>query len=136
MKASILYFDDEVYCLDVFREMFCDAYEIQTVSTLAEARRALEVRPADIVMSDQMMPDIAGKDFLREVAKAHPTSYRVLLTGAITVGSAVGEIGLGIIHAFAVKPWREEEMRRVLERASYFHAIRPTGVTRHLCGKE
>ncbi|MCA1613676.1 MAG: response regulator, partial [Acidobacteria bacterium] len=118
MKPSIFYFDDEADCLEVFREMFEGDYEVRVASTLAEARRALARRPADIVISDQMMPEISGTEFLREVARSHPASYRVLLTGGMLVGDAIGEIMSGIVHAFALKPWTEEEKRRVLERAT------------------
>ncbi len=114
---SILYFDDDAGCLEVFSEVFGGEYDVRTESTLAGARRALAERPAEIVISDQMMPEIDGKEFLREVARTHPASFRVLLTGALTVGDVVGEIGAGVVHAFVVKPWTFEEMRRVLERA-------------------
>ncbi|HYY58139.1 MAG TPA: response regulator [Pyrinomonadaceae bacterium] len=117
MRRTIFYLDDDEGCLKVFREMFDGEYDVRTEATLAEARRSLAEHPADIVISDQMMPEISGKEFLREVAGAHPASYRVLLTGAITVGDVVREVGAGVIHAFVVKPWTEEEMRRVLERA-------------------
>jgi DNA-binding NtrC family response regulator len=117
LRRSILYFDDDPACLEVFGETFGDDYDVRTESTLAGARRALAERPAEIVVSDQLMPEIDGKEFLREVAASHPSSYRVLLTGALTVGSVLGEVGAGVVHAFVAKPWTFEEMRRVLERA-------------------
>ncbi len=117
MKHSIFYLDDDAACLRVFSEIFGRDYDVRTETTLAGARRALRARPADIVISDQSMPEIGGKEFLREVAKAHPSSYRVLLTGAITVGHALEEVGAGVVHAFVAKPWTEGEMLRVLERA-------------------
>jgi DNA-binding NtrC family response regulator len=117
LKRSIFYFDDDAGCLKVFSEFFGREYDVRTETTLAGARRALRESPADIVISDQSMPEISGKEFLREVADAHPSSYRVLLTGAIPVWDALDEVGAGVVHAFVVKPWTEEEMLRVLERA-------------------
>jgi DNA-binding NtrC family response regulator len=98
--------------------MFCDEYEVRTALTLSEARRLLVEHPADIVISDQSMPDIKGTDFLIEVAATQPSSYRVLLTGHIMVGDALTEIGAGIVHTFITKPWTEEDMRKALGRAS------------------
>jgi DNA-binding NtrC family response regulator len=106
--------------------MFGGEYDVRAETALAEARRALAACPADIVISDQMMPESSGKAFLREVAGAHPASYRVLLTGAIAAWGAVNEVGAGVVHAFVVEPWAEEEMRRVLERANSFTGWRQT----------
>ncbi len=118
MKRSVLYLDDEACCLDLFREVFAGEYDVRTASTPAEARRMLAERPADVVISDQTMPDTTGKVFLAEVAAAYPSTYRVLLTGSITVGDAIHEIGVGVVHAFVSKPWGKEDLNRVLERGS------------------
>lgn len=121
MKPSVLYLDDERGCLDVFRETFAREYDVRATASAAEALRMLAERPADVVISDQMMPDTSGKEFLRKVASLYPSSYRVLLTGAITVGHALEEVGAGLVQAFVVKPWKEAELLRVLERAASTH---------------
>jgi DNA-binding NtrC family response regulator len=118
LKRTILYLDDEAGCLSLFREMFGGDYEVRTATTPAEARRLLAEHPAHIVISDQCMPEIKGTDFLREVAATQPSSFRVLLTGAMMVGEAIPEIGAGIVHIFVTKPWTGEEMRQALGRAS------------------
>jgi DNA-binding NtrC family response regulator len=97
--------------------MFGGEYEVRTATTLSEARRLLTEHPVDIVISDQSMPEIKGTDFLVEVAAAQPLSYRVLLTGNITVGDAFTEIGAGIVHLFITKPWTVGYMSKALERA-------------------
>jgi DNA-binding NtrC family response regulator len=114
---SILYIDDEVGCLNLFQETFGGGNDVRTATTLAEGRRMLEERPADIIISDQTMPEITGTDFLREVAVTHPPSYRVLLTGSIRFGEVIPEIGDGTVHFFAPKPWTQEDMRQMFERA-------------------
>jgi DNA-binding NtrC family response regulator len=118
MKTSILYLDDEPEVLAVFLDMFGCEYDVTTAATAADARRALSERPADIVISDQAMPDILGTEFLAEVARAHPQTFRVMLTGSITVGGALPEIGSGVVHLFAAKPWDAAGMRRLLDRAA------------------
>jgi DNA-binding NtrC family response regulator len=118
VKQAIFYIDDEVGCLNLFQEKFGGEYDVRTAATLREARRMLEERPADIVISDQIMPEIKGTDFLREVARTHPPSYRVLSTGNIRFSEVIPEIGTGIIHFFAPKPWTQQDMRQMLERAT------------------
>ena len=124
MKRTILYLDDERSCLDVFQEMFAGDYEVRTAATADEARRALGERMADIVISDQKMPDIEGTEFLREIASSHPESYRVMLTGTAMVGDLIHEISNGTVNLFVPKPWSEAAMRGVLERASAWLEVR------------
>jgi serine/threonine-protein kinase len=116
MKSSILYLDDEARCLDLFREVFGGEYDVRTASTPEEARRLLAEEPADVVISDQTMPGLSGKEFLAEVAASHPSAYRVLLTGNLTAGDAIGELGAGVVQAFVTKPWDKHDIARVLER--------------------
>ena len=104
--------------------MFCDEYDVRTATTLAEARHALTERPADIIISDQRMPEIEGTQFLREVAESYPSSFRVMLTGSAVVGDIIREIRDGIVNLFAAKPWTEQSMRQVLERAGASFELR------------
>ncbi len=103
--------------LDLFEEMFGNEYEVRTATTLAEARRMLSERPADIIISDQSMPEISGTEFLSEAAKLYPSSFRIMLTGSMLAGEAIPEISSGIVQLFVTKPWDNQIMRQMLERA-------------------
>lgn len=120
MRRVILYLDDDTSQLDLFRELFGEDYDVRTAVTPAEARGELEGCSVEIVISDQRMPEIEGTEFLREVARLCPGSFRVLLTGQISVGQVMSEVGSGIIHLFLPKPWTESEMRAAFERASAY----------------
>jgi DNA-binding NtrC family response regulator len=114
---SILYFDDEPVVLDLFQQMFGHEYDVRTTTLLAEARQMLSERPAEIIISDQEMPEITGTEFLSEAAKLYPSSYRIMLTGSMLAGEAIPEILSGIIQLFIPKPWSQQTMRQMLERA-------------------
>ncbi|HYJ47397.1 MAG TPA: response regulator [Pyrinomonadaceae bacterium] len=116
-KTSILYFDDEETCLDVFQQIFSDEYDVCAVSTLAAAQEALGRERFDIIISDQLMPEIDGLTFLREMARTRPETFRMMLTGSIGVGNVIRELSAGIIHLFVTKPWTEPNMKQALERA-------------------
>ncbi len=117
-NTAILYFDDEQSCLDVFKACFGGEYDVHTVSTQTDALDALSKSKFDIVISDQLMPEIDGLTFLRKVAASNPETYRVMLTGSIGVGAVIREVSAGIIHLFVTKPWTEAEMKQALERGS------------------
>lgn len=127
MKQTILYLDDDVACLSLFQHTFGEAYDVRTALTHAEANRLLSAHRADIVISDQIMPDINGTEFLREVAQLYPESYRVLITGGTTVGNILPDISTGIVQFFLTKPWTFQDIRQMLELAT---------LTRDLHGNE
>lgn len=121
VKPSILYFDDEDVLLKIFQEMFRDEYDVQTASTLSEASRIIsECRP-EVVISDWSMPEISGIEFLMRVAKVCPNSFRIMLTGFGQLGDVISEVADGTIQLFISKPWKEEQMRKALERATLAH---------------
>jgi DNA-binding NtrC family response regulator len=117
MDRSIFYLDDDPIQLEVFEQMFGAEYEVRTASTMADALRRLGECSADVIISDQVMPDGRGTDFLRAAARACPESFRVLLTGQITFGEVLPEVGSGVVHHFMPKPWTREQMDEALQRA-------------------
>ena len=116
MKRSVFYFDDDATLLDIFQEMFEDEYDVRTTTKLAVARQMLGECPADIIISDQSMPEISGTAFLREAVEKCPHSFRIMLTGYAVFGDMLDDVTNGLINIFIVKPWKEEQMRQALER--------------------
>lgn len=101
---SILYFDDEAAILNLFQQMFGHEYDVRTTTPLAEARQMLSERPVEIIISDQDMPEISGTEFLSEMAKLYPSSYRIMLTGSMLAGEAIPEILSGIVSCSGETP--------------------------------
>ncbi len=120
MKRSIFYLDDEASQLEVFQELFRAEFDVRTSTAPDEARHMLAHCAADIIISDQKMPQIKGTDFLRETMNACPASFRILMTGTVGIGEMMNEVRVGIIHAFLAKPWTEAKMEEVLARACAF----------------
>lgn len=116
-RPSVLYFDDEPMCLEVFCRSFGEDFSLRTARTLEEARRALSECAFDIIISDQCMPEIDGATFLREAARCNPASFRVMLTGNASVAQVLGEVSAGVIHLFTTKPWAGDLMPKIAERA-------------------
>src|SRR5215211_5794202 len=105
MKYSILYLDDNEQMLRLLGRMFGQEYDVRTAGRAEDAFRLLEERPADIVISDQRMPEMEGTEFLRRVSELHPMSFRMLLTGHATVAGTLSELSSGVVQQFIPKPW-------------------------------
>lgn len=120
MKWSIYYLDTDILQLNLFRELFGDAYNVQTSSIPEEAGRILTDCPADIIISsDQSMAGIDATEFLHDAARLCPQSVRIMVSGHVQLGRLFNEVSAGIINIFVPKPWTEDQMRQVLERARF-----------------
>lgn len=79
---------------------------------------------ADIIISDQRMPEMMGTEFLRRTIKSCPKSLRILLTGEAKFADVLTEIKEGIVEFFIQKPWDPIELREILERATLAYEMR------------
>lgn len=114
MSLTILYVDDETELLTIFELMFGDDYDIRISDNPADALRMLSDCPADVIISDQMMPHMSGTEFLRLSAGLCPESFRIMLTGYAAVGDVFGEIASGLTNVFIPKPWNASQMKGFL----------------------
>jgi DNA-binding NtrC family response regulator len=121
MRPSIFYLDDDPSQLELFSEMFRREYDVRTSTDLSEALGMLAACSADIIISDEVMPGVRGTEFLMAAAQLCPDAVRVLLSGQLLLGEALPYVLSGVAQLFVAKPWTEDQMRDVLERASVHH---------------
>jgi DNA-binding NtrC family response regulator len=118
MSLTILYVDDDAELLTIFELMFGDDFNIRTFDNPTDALSMLSDCPTDIIISDQMMPQMNGTEFLRIAARLCPDGFRIMLTGNAAVGDVLGDIASGVINIFIPKPWTEPQMRGFLMMAA------------------
>lgn len=118
MPATIIYLDDNADCLEMFADAFADDYDVRTARSPEEARALLAERPADVIIADQHLEVSNGADFLAETARRHPTSFRILVTGALMTPPVARGINEGAINLYVCKPWPLREMRHHLRAAT------------------
>ncbi len=87
------------------------------VATAEEAIEILENTAVDIVLTDLMLPHTSGLELLKRVHDTHPNLPVIVLTQYGTIDSAVAATRMGAID-YVTKPFRIEELRARLERAS------------------
>lgn len=115
-RARVLILDDEdivLESLSSFLELETD-YEILTFSTPSDALTSLGHAPVDIVISDFLMPEMNGHEFLAEVKKLYPRVPRVLLTGYADKDNAIRAINELDLFQYLEKPWDNERLRLII----------------------
>jgi DNA-binding NtrC family response regulator len=82
MAHTVLFVDDEVNILKAVKRMLRhEPWEVVCASRPHEALEILDTTPAQVVVSDQRMPDMSGVDLLAAVRERHPDVVRMMLTG-------------------------------------------------------
>jgi len=123
-ERRILMVDDEENVLrSLERSLIDEEYEIETAGSAEEALEKLKVFPADIVLSDHMMPGINGLDFLQQVKQHYPDTIRILITGRSDVQITIEAINKGEIFRFLLKPWNDEELKVTVRIAFKYHDL-------------
>ncbi|NOY13981.1 MAG: response regulator [Deltaproteobacteria bacterium] len=114
----ILFVDDEEMLAGLGEEQLTAAgYQVTAVTDSLEALRLFKAQPEafDLVITDQTMPELCGKDFIRELLKIRPDLPTILLTGysSKVTEDEVKQLG---IKAFCLKPMDLSEMVKIVRR--------------------
>jgi response regulator RpfG family c-di-GMP phosphodiesterase len=118
MKAKVLYVDDEELNLTTFRAVYRRDFEVYTALSPQEGLLLIDENPdMHVVISDQKMPDMTGVEFLELLVDKHPDPIRMLLTGYTDMSAVVDAINKGRVYNYLVKPWNNDELRLVIEKA-------------------
>ena len=65
----------------------------------------------ELIITDQMMPNMKGDEFLKRVHGVLPDTMKILLTGHAGLDSAIKAINEGGLNRYIEKPWNAEAMR-------------------------
>jgi len=117
-KCSVLVVDDEPYILPTMAALLGRDFEVLTAGSADEAQVILEMRPVDIVLTDQRMPRRSGVQLLEWVRQHYPQTVRLLMTGFVELDDAVAAINLGHVYHYLMKPCRTEELLQILRNAA------------------
>ena len=118
MKAKVLYVDDEELNLTTFTAVYRRDFEVYTALSPQEGLQIIDENPdMHVVISDQKMPDMTGVEFLELLVVKHTDPIRMLLTGYTDMSAVVDAINKGKVYNYLVKPWNNDELRLVIEKA-------------------
>ncbi|MBF9266864.1 response regulator, partial [Paracidovorax cattleyae] len=115
--ATILVVDDEpdlrtLYELTLLRE----GYRVETAATIEEARRQLQARRFDAVITDMRLPDGFGMELLQEIRQQKRRERCVVMTAYGSAENAVEALRSGAFD-YLTKPVDLKQFRSVVASA-------------------
>jgi FixJ family two-component response regulator len=129
-QPSVIIVDDEemvITSISAFLRLETD-FNIYGFTDPEEAVRYLETRPADVVVTDYLMPKLNGVQLLARAKQLQPEAARVLLTGHADKQSAILAINEVGVYQYLEKPWENAQLllviRSAIERTQLFRQLR------------
>ena len=116
--VNILVVDDEQIVLDsIERHLRKESYNVYSALSVQQALDMIKKTRFDIYLTDLMMPDIDGMEFMKLVKTEQPLAPVIMITGYATINTALQAKQLGAFDYIA-KPFTRKELLAVIRRAS------------------
>lgn len=115
-KPTILYLDDEVDNLHVFKAAFRRDFKVITTTSPLEALQIIEEHEIPVIITDQRMPGMTGIEFLDALPERNK-SIKMILTGFSDIESIIYAINKCSISQYIKKPWDRVEVSRIVNEA-------------------
>ena len=109
--------DDEEMVLANLRSFLAleTDYEVLTFSSPLRALKSIRESQIDLVISDYLMPEMTGIEFLLEVKKLQPYATRILLTGYADKENAIRAINEVNLYQYIEKPWSNDDLKLIIQ---------------------
>ena len=112
VSAKIVVVDDEKIVTSAFKTLFMveGFVNAEFFNNPKDALKYLENNTPDLVISDFLMPEMNGLEFLTEVKKLYPEVSKILLTGYADKENAIKAINDVGLYRYIEKPWDNDDL--------------------------
>jgi PAS domain S-box-containing protein len=114
---TILYIDDDLINLEVFKTLLEDDYDIITTSSTSLAYDLLHKHHVKVIIADQRMPEENGLAFLERISPEFPDIIKIIFTAHLDHDAAMKAVNQGGIYRYILKPWNTKEMKITIDNA-------------------
>jgi len=117
-QPRILIVDDEPSVRSALRRTLRkERYELSFAESAAEALAMLRESKPDLIISDHLMPEMTGLQFLQRCRLMYPDVGRIVLTGQAEMETVIAAINDGAVFRFLTKPWDDDEVKLTIHLA-------------------
>lgn len=116
-QPIIAIIDDEAIVtrsIKSFLELETD-YWVETFQSPVEALQSFETKPPDFIISDFLMPQMNGLEFLNRAKSMYPDVPRVMLTAYADKENAIKAINEVGLFQYIQKPWDNDSLKLVIK---------------------
>lgn len=114
--TSVLIVDDAAFSRRMLRKYLqADGYEVLEAGNGKEGLEIVRERKPDCVLTDLLMPDVDGFQFLENLQKEGLTTPTIIISADIQDTSREQGMKMGAI-AFLNKPPKEDEVRQAVRK--------------------
>ena len=126
IRPAIICVDDDEIILNSLGEQLKrhigKNYEIELASSGQEALELARELTAEkiniaLVISDQIMPQMSGDEFLIKFHAIYPKTLKILLTGQSEVNSVRKIVNVASLYRYINKPWDETDLILTVKEA-------------------
>lgn len=116
-RQTIVIIDDDPSMLWFVSDLFANKYNVFSFSNAEKAMEQLKLKPADLIISDIMMPGTDGISFTRQIKSDKLLSHTplILLSALNSMDDQVKGIDSGA-EAYVTKPFNAEYLMKLVER--------------------
>jgi DNA-binding NtrC family response regulator len=119
-QLSILVLDDERQIADkVTQYLIKQKYKAQSAYFPTQAFKVLNRESVDILISDVLMPEMNGLDFLKDIKSLYPYVEVIMITGHGDMDMVIEAMHLGAVD-FIKKPFSFVDIQMAIERTSKY----------------
>lgn len=110
--GKILYVDDDKLLTSTFSTLMkVEGYrDVVVFNNPLEAVEYLKTETPDLIISDFLMPEMNGLEFLREAKKVYPEVSMILLTAYADKENAIKTINEIGVYKYIEKPWDNDDL--------------------------
>lgn len=116
MKSILIVEDDITYGLMLKTWLQKKGFNVSTESNIARAKKHIEARPADLILSDLRLPDSDGISLLEWMTQKRMNIPLIIMTSYAEIQSAVHAIKMGA-KDYIAKPINPDELLKKIEEA-------------------
>jgi two-component system sensor histidine kinase/response regulator len=115
-KASIVIVDDEQSILKELRILLGRLYQVHVFANPLEAEVFVDNNEVDLVISDEMMPEMRGSVLLANIHRKYPDICNIVLSGQAEKDDIVKAVNEGHLFSFLYKPTERQQLLNVIEK--------------------
>ncbi|AOV17442.1 sigma-54-dependent Fis family transcriptional regulator [Acidihalobacter aeolianus] len=122
-RPCVLVVDDEPRSVETIARVLDDEFEVLPAQGAAQALRAMETRPVQVVLADQRMPETTGIELLTQLREHWPEAVRIIISGFTEADDIIAGINDAGIYQYITKPWHPDALLLTVRNAARLHAL-------------